>query len=49
MSYILVVKQDDEYARLDCDTLEQAQCLHRAFVNYGKCQEITIEHIEVDN
>jgi hypothetical protein len=41
--YTVVIKQNDEYARLDCETYEEALEVKRSFVNYGKCQEITIE------
>lgn len=43
MKYTVVILQDGEYARLACDTLEEAQLVRRSFVNYGKCQEIVIE------
>ena len=44
--YQVVIVQDGEVARLDCETLEEAQNVRRSFVNYGKCQEVTIEEIE---
>jgi len=43
MTYTVVILQDNEYARLECATLEEAQRVHRSFVNYGKCQEVKIE------
>jgi hypothetical protein len=43
MNYTVVILQDNEYARLDCTTLEEAQDIKRSFVNYGKCQEVKIE------
>ena len=43
MTYTVVILQDSEYARLECATLEEAQGVKRSFVNYGKCQEVTIE------
>lgn len=46
MNYTVVILQNDEYARLECETLEEAQRVQRSFVNYGKCQEITIEKNE---
>jgi hypothetical protein len=46
MKYQVVILQDGETARLDCETLEEAQNVRRSFVNYGKCQEVTIEEIE---
>jgi len=44
MNYIVVILQDNEYARLECSTLEEAQNVKRSFVNYGKCQDVKIEH-----
>ena len=41
--YSVVIKQNDEFARLDCETLEEALNVKRSFINYGKCQEVTIE------
>lgn len=41
--YIVVIMQDNEVAELECDTLKEAQEVRRSFVNYGKCQEITIK------
>jgi hypothetical protein len=43
MNYVVVILQDGEYARLECTTLEEAQRVRQSFVNYGKCQEVTIE------
>ena len=43
MTYTVVISQDGDYARLECATLEEAQQVRRSFVNYGKCQEVTIE------
>tara|TARA_R110000868_G_scaffold67757_1_gene200823 strand:+ start:2245 stop:2400 length:156 start_codon:yes stop_codon:yes gene_type:complete len=43
MNYTVVILQDGEYARLECPTLEEAQQVRQFFVNYGKCQEVTIE------
>ena len=48
MNYVVVILQDNEYARLECDTLEEAQLVQRSFVNYGKCQEVRIAKIEQD-
>lgn len=44
MSYTVVILQDGEQARLDCATLEEAQQVRQSFVNYGKYQEVKIEH-----
>ncbi len=43
MSYVVVIVQNDEEARLLCETLEEAQMVKRSFVNYGKFQSVTIE------
>jgi hypothetical protein len=48
MTYTVVIQQDGEFARLDCETLEEAQLVRRSFVNYGKCQSVTIEQKPVD-
>jgi hypothetical protein len=46
MNYVVVILQEGEcgleYARLECTTLEEAQRVRQSFVNYGKCQEVTI-------
>lgn len=41
--YTVVIKQDNEYARLSCETYAEALVVKRSFINYGKCQEVTIE------
>ena len=41
--YQVVIVQDNDIARLDCDNLEEAKLVQRSFVNYGKCQSVTIE------
>jgi hypothetical protein len=41
--YQVVIVQDGDTARLDCKTLEEAQKVKRSFINYGKCQSVTIE------
>ena len=46
MKYEVVILQDNEYARLECATLEEANQVKQSFVNYGKCQEVTIERVE---
>ena len=46
MKYTVVILQDGGQARLSCSSLEEAQQVRQSFVNYGKCQEVTIE---VDN
>jgi hypothetical protein len=48
MTYTVVIQQDGEFARLECETLEEAQLVRQSFVNYGKCQAVTIETKEVD-
>ncbi len=48
MGYTVVILQDGEYARLECHTREEAQLVRQSFVNYGKCQEVVIEHFGVE-
>jgi len=43
MTYFVIVEQDGDTARLECETLEEAQKVRRSFVNYGKCSDIRIE------
>ena len=43
MTYTVVILQDGERARLDCETYEEAVQVKRSFENYGKCQSIEIE------
>ena len=43
MSYTVVIVQDNDTARLPCETWEEAQQVQRSFINYGKCQSVTIE------
>jgi hypothetical protein len=43
MKYIVIIEQDGETARLQCETLEEAQIVRRSFVNYGKCNDVRIE------
>ena len=47
MNYNVVILQDNDYARLECATIEEAQRVQRSFINYGKCQEVTIEQIKL--
>lgn len=44
--YQVVIKQDGETAVLLCKTLDEAWSVRRSFVNYGKCQSVTIEEIK---
>lgn len=46
MNYTVVILQNGEYARLQCETLEEAQRVQRSFVNYGKCESVQIEKNE---
>ena len=46
MNYTVVILQDGEYARLECETWEEAQRVKVSFENYGKCQEVRIEQNE---
>lgn len=43
MKYTVVVVQEGDTAHLECETYEEALNVKWSFVNYGKCQEITIE------
>ncbi len=42
-TFIVVITQDNEQARLTCNSMEEAVQTRRAFINYGKCQDVTIE------
>jgi len=41
--YTVVILQDNDIARLPCESLEEAQRVRQSFLNYGKCQDVTIE------
>lgn len=43
MTYIVVIVQDGETARLVCETYEEAVQVRQSFVNYGKCSSVEIE------
>ena len=43
--FTVVILQDGEYARLVCETYDEAVIVRRSFVNYGKCQSVTIETV----
>jgi len=43
MKFTVVILQDDDTARLGCSTLEEAERVKQSFINYGKCQNVTIE------
>jgi hypothetical protein len=43
MKYFVIIEQAGEQARLECDSLEEAQMVRRSFVNYGKCSDVRIE------
>ena len=43
MTYYVVIEHDGETARLECESLEEAQMVRRSFVNYGKYGEVRIE------
>jgi hypothetical protein len=45
MKYIVVIEQDGETARLECDTLEEAERVKVSFENYGRYQNIRIDQI----
>jgi hypothetical protein len=44
MTYFVIVKQDGDTARLECETWEEAQMVRRSFVNYGKCSDVKTEY-----
>ena len=44
--YLVVIVQNDDIARLECETLEEAHKVRRSFVNYG-CQQVFIEKNEL--
>ena len=46
MTYIVVIEQDGDTARLECATLEEAEQVKRSFINYGKCQSVSIEGVD---
>ena len=46
MQYTVVIVQDGDVARLECATWEEAVQVHQSFINYGRCQSVTIEHLE---
>jgi hypothetical protein len=43
MIFIVVIIQDNEEARLTCDSWEEAKRVKVSFENYGKCESISIE------
>lgn len=43
MKYVVIIKQDGETARIECETIQEAQKVKVSFENYGKCESITIE------
>ena len=46
MTYYVVIEQDSETARLECQSLTEAHEVKVSFENYGKCQNISIEQVE---
>lgn len=47
-TYIVVIEQDGETARLICETLEEAQMVRTSFLHYGKFEDIRIEKSPTD-
>ena len=45
MKYIVVITNNGDDARLECETLEEAVLLKQAFLNHGVYQSITIESV----
>lgn len=42
--YIVVIKQGDEVAKLECESVEEAKKVYNSFVNYGKYDSLDIEN-----
>ena len=49
MTYYVVIEQDGETARLECQSYAEAQQVKVSFENYGKCQNISIEQDEEEH
>ena len=43
MNYIVVITDKGETARLPCSTLDEAQNLKQAYLNWGGYEQVTIE------
>ena len=43
--YIVIILQNNEYARFECETLDEAQQVKISFENYGKCDNVGIEYV----
>jgi hypothetical protein len=43
MKYVVVIKQNDDFAKLYCESWEEAMSVKISFVNYGKCQSVEIQ------
>ena len=43
--YIVIILQNNEYARLECETLDEAQRVKVSFENYGRCDSVEIQHV----
>ena len=39
--------QNNDTAYLNCNTFQEAQNTYRSFINYGKCQSVTIKNLEI--
>jgi hypothetical protein len=46
MKYIVIIKDNGDIARLECETLEEAVLLKQAFLNHGVYQSVTIESVK---
>ena len=46
MKYNVIIEQAGEQARLECDSLEEAQMVKVSFENYGRCSSIRIEQVD---
>jgi hypothetical protein len=44
--YNVIIVQDNETATLKCSSYNEALQVKQAFINYGKCESVTIEAFE---
>jgi hypothetical protein len=41
--YYVIIIQEDQMAKLECHSYDEAVKVKQSFINYGKCQSVTIE------
>jgi len=46
MQYFVVIEQDNETAKLKCESYDEACLVKQSFINYGKCSSVVIETIK---